>query len=84
VRATLRLVVPVLAALPACAPARAGEVASRTALEAGARRSATQEPAASQPIELGRVRWGREREAALAQARRSGKPLVLLFQEVPG
>lgn len=37
-----------------------------------------------QPVELGQVRWRRDFEAGLAEAKRSGKPVLLLFQEVPG
>ena len=40
-----------------------------------------QEPA---PPELGRVRWGRDLDAALARCREDGRPVFLLFQEVPG
>jgi hypothetical protein len=36
------------------------------------------------PVELGRVRWRTEHDAAFEDARRSGRPVVLLFQEVPG
>jgi hypothetical protein len=36
------------------------------------------------PIELGRVRWHTEHDAAFEDARRAGKPVVVLFQEVPG
>lgn len=36
------------------------------------------------PAELGRVRWQREHEAAFASAKSSGKPVLMLFQEVPG
>ena len=36
------------------------------------------------PPEFGRVRWGRELEPALETSARSGKPVLLLFQEVPG
>ncbi len=38
----------------------------------------------SQPIELGKVRWGRDLPKALAEADRTGRPIFLLFQEVPG
>lgn len=38
----------------------------------------------SQPIEVGEVSWGRDFEAALAEAGRTRKPVFLLFQEVPG
>jgi hypothetical protein len=36
------------------------------------------------PKELGWVHWQRDFEAASAEARASGKPLFVLFQEVPG
>jgi thioredoxin family protein len=36
------------------------------------------------PLELGRVHWGRDVEAGMAAARRTGRPLLLLFQEIPG
>lgn len=36
------------------------------------------------PVEVGKVRWGRDHDAALAAAKTSGKPVFLLFQEVPG
>ncbi|MDX1910257.1 MAG: VPGUxxT family thioredoxin-like (seleno)protein, type 2 [Saprospiraceae bacterium] len=37
-----------------------------------------------QPEELGKVRWLRDYDAGKTQAQKSGKPLLLLFQEVPG
>ncbi len=37
-----------------------------------------------QPIELGKVHWIRSYEKARALARASNKPLLILFQEVPG
>lgn len=36
------------------------------------------------PRELGAVRWQRELEPALAAAGQSGRPAIVLFQEVPG
>jgi hypothetical protein len=36
------------------------------------------------PVEIGLVRWQRDFPAALAETGRSGKPVFLLFQEVPG
>lgn len=39
---------------------------------------------AKNPVEVGKVIWERDYEAALASAKRSGKPVFLLFQEVPG
>ena len=36
------------------------------------------------PKELGWARWGRDYSEAEAVARRTGKPIFLLFQEVPG
>lgn len=39
---------------------------------------------ADQPRELGAVHWGRDLDKALAAARTSGRPVLLLFQEIPG
>ena len=36
------------------------------------------------PVELGRVRWERDFEAALKRARKDQRPVLVLFQEVPG
>lgn len=36
------------------------------------------------PRELGQVRWTRDLEAAFSESREAGKPVFLLFQEVPG
>ena len=40
--------------------------------------------ATDQPIEAGDVRWGRDFEAALKNSAKSGKPVLVLFQEIPG
>jgi hypothetical protein len=40
--------------------------------------------AAPVPVELGRVAWQRDHEAAFAAARATAKPVLLFFQEVPG
>ena len=40
--------------------------------------------AVSAPVEIGDVRWGRSLEEAQAASRQSGKPILILFQEVPG
>lgn len=39
---------------------------------------------ADQPVELGKVSWLRNYEAALAESQATGKPVLILFQEVPG
>lgn len=39
---------------------------------------------ASQPAELGAVRWARSLEKALEESGASGRPVFALFQEVPG
>jgi thioredoxin-related protein len=39
---------------------------------------------ADQPTELGKVSWLRDYDAALAEAKRTDKPVLILFQEVPG
>lgn len=36
------------------------------------------------PVELGAVHWLRDLDAGLAEAQKSGKPALILFQEVPG
>ena len=36
------------------------------------------------PVELGLVHWGRKLEPALETSQRSGRPVLLLFQEIPG
>lgn len=36
------------------------------------------------PIEVGDVRWGRDLDAALENSAKTGKPVLVLFQEVPG
>lgn len=38
----------------------------------------------TQPIELGQVDWLRDFDQAIAQSKTSGKPVFILFQEVPG
>ena len=37
-----------------------------------------------QPEELGQVRWRRDFDAALLEAQETDKPVLILFQEVPG
>ena len=39
---------------------------------------------ADDPVELGRVDWLRDHAAAFAQARRTRRPVLMLFQEIPG
>ncbi len=36
------------------------------------------------PIEAGDVRWGRDFDAALNDSAKTGKPVLVLFQEIPG
>jgi hypothetical protein len=36
------------------------------------------------PIEIGNVRWQRDFDAALENSAKTGKPVLVLFQEVPG
>jgi len=38
----------------------------------------------AQPIEAGKVKWGRDLEVALALSAKTGKPVFALFQEIPG
>lgn len=39
---------------------------------------------AQAPIELGEVKWLRDIKEATQQAKQSGKPILILFQEIPG
>lgn len=43
-----------------------------------------EESGAGNPVEIGVVKWGRDFPGALEKSRESGKPIFLLFQEVPG
>ncbi len=36
------------------------------------------------PIELGAVRWKTDHDQAFADAKHGSKPVVILFQEIPG
>ncbi len=40
--------------------------------------------ASGNPVELGSVLWGRDHDAAFARAREERKPVLLVFQEIPG
>ena len=40
--------------------------------------------AVKQPVELGKVAWGRNLDEAVAKSKEQNKPIALLFQEVPG
>lgn len=40
--------------------------------------------AAEPPVEVGKVAWKRDFDAALKLSGKEGKPVLLLFQEVPG
>ena len=43
-----------------------------------------QESQPQSPIELGRVNWATTLEPALAASAKDQKPVLLLFQEIPG
>jgi len=40
--------------------------------------------AADNPVEVGAVNWGRDIDAAMKRSEATGKPVLVLFQEVPG
>ncbi len=40
--------------------------------------------ATGQPAELGLVAWQRDHDTAFARAREAERPVLLLFQEIPG
>ena len=51
------------------------------------RNSSVQNPRAAlndNPVEIGTVNWGRDLDSALAKSKKNGKPVLVLFQEVPG
>jgi hypothetical protein len=37
-----------------------------------------------EPVEVGKVKWSRDYDAALAKSKETGKPVATLFQEAPG
>lgn len=41
-------------------------------------------PAPVQPVELGSIRWERNWDRAVSRSRETGRPLLVLFDEVPG
>lgn len=45
---------------------------------------ATETATPDNPVELGSVHWSRDLDASRVKAKNSGKPLLILFQEVPG
>ncbi|MCB9316770.1 MAG: thioredoxin family protein [Lewinellaceae bacterium] len=47
-------------------------------------KSAVHNPESNNPVELGAVHWLRDLAAGTAEAERTGKPMLILFQEVPG
>ena len=71
-----------LAASVACAPADAQDKPATPAASEDAQLFRT--PEDGQPVEAGQVVWGRDWDAAAAEAKRSGKPLFVQFQEKPG
>lgn len=42
------------------------------------------DPALTNPVELGKVRWLRTMDEAISKSRSECKPILILFQEVPG
>ena len=43
-----------------------------------------QKPASDNPVEIGLVDWSHDVDAALEKSKKNGKPVLVLFQEVPG
>ncbi len=80
------LPIAALAALAGIAPAALATCSSvpGSAVQAGDPDGAALRPLPENPVELGRVAWGRDLDAALAEARATGKPVFALFQEIPG
>lgn len=46
--------------------------------------STTEDPTSTNPVELGVVHWQRDHAAAFAKAADAKRPVLLLFQEIPG
>ena len=44
----------------------------------------SREARTDQPVEYGRIEWRRDFDAALADAKKNKRPVMVLFQEVPG
>jgi hypothetical protein len=70
-------------------PLHLPSIAFATAISAASVLAASQagcqpEGATQNPEEVGKVKWGRDYDATLAAAKSTGKPVFLLFQEVPG
>lgn len=63
---------------------QAARILAVCALAAAPSLHAQQTDSGAQPAELGAVRWWREETAAQRAARADDKPLLVLFQEVPG
>ncbi|MFK7927769.1 MAG: thioredoxin family (seleno)protein, partial [Myxococcota bacterium] len=61
----------------------AGPIAPAAATESTPITAVRTDPVA-QPHELGQIAWIRDLEAGKAEAKSTGKPLLLLFTEVPG
>jgi hypothetical protein len=59
-------------------------VLSVSPLAAQAEQPRPTHPPQTQARELGTVAWQRDHDQALAAAKRTGKPVFLLFQEIPG
>lgn len=76
----LPLVVAAVLAAPLAMPLAAPRAAPR---QAQAPQQAAPVETAT-PVELGQVDWQRDLDGALAQSKATGKPLAVLFQEVPG
>jgi hypothetical protein len=52
--------------------------------DSGTKLGSDKKSSVKQPVELGKVAWGRNLDEAVAKSRESNKPIALLFQEVPG
>ena len=46
--------------------------------------SCAEQPKTNNPVEAGHVKWGRNLETSKKEMAKNGKPILLLFQEVPG
>jgi hypothetical protein len=73
-----------VASIAALMVACAGSALAKSPHEDGAPSAARASADLTQPTELGEVAWFRDFDAAREESRRTGKPMLVFFSEVPG
>jgi hypothetical protein len=77
---TLAILIGLFACMASAAPKTATKAAKNVTPDAN--QGSTRD--VDQPVELGNVTWRRDFEKAVAESRKTGKPMMVLFDEVPG